>query len=544
MGWVFVRVGSLSTLTAIVLACLTVEPATAAPSARKIAQRVDQALAEEVFDEQAKLAPRCDDATFLRRVWLDLVGDIPAPEDVIAFQLDPSANKRARIVRQLFASPHYGQNWARYWRDVVFFRRIEDRSLLAANAMEVDLAEQLNANVGWDKIASEFITASGDVRDNGSTAIVMAQDGRTEEVTAEVSRIFLGIHLQCAQCHDHPYDRWKREQFHELAAFFPRVGLRQLQSPVRRSFEVYASNRDRGRLRPNDNNSRPAPEHLMRDLEDPSAPGAKMQPKFFLTSGASLPLGTEDARRRQQLAQWLTDNQWFSIALVNRLWSELVGEGFYEPIDDIGPDRQALSPAAVKLLAYSFRKNEYNLKWLLRTICSTEAYQRDSRPRRGPEGTALTANVPQPLRSDQLFNALLSALEVDEDSLGPNSRAAGARRRETRRMQFAAVFGYDPSISREEIAASIPQMLALMNSDQVHRGISAETNRTMARLLDTVEDEEALTVELYLRCLSRQPTEAELTEVFFYSQEVDNRREVFEDLLWALLNSAEFQHRR
>ena len=205
------RPSTIPTLVVALLAMTSV--ATSAEAAPRqapgaVAKQVDASLAAELFESQTDLAPKCDDATYLRRVWLDLVGDIPTPEHVIAFTLDPSADKRERVVRELLADPQYGVNWARYWRDVIFYRRIEERALIASNALEADLSQQLNENKPWDEIAAAFITATGDVKDNGSTAIIMAQEGRTEETTAEVARIFLGMQIQCAQCHDPPYDRW------------------------------------------------------------------------------------------------------------------------------------------------------------------------------------------------------------------------------------------------------------------------------------------------------------------------------------------------
>jgi len=516
---------------------LSTNATAAQPSASATAQRIDAAIAEELFDDQTQLAPKSDDETYLRRIWLDLVGDIPTPEDLTAFVLDPSPDKRDRTVRQLLESPYYGQNWARYWRDVVFSRQLEDRAYMAANAMETDLAGWLNEGQGWDSIATRFINASGNVLEQGNTAIVMAQDGRTEEMTAEISRIFLGIQIQCAQCHDHPSDRWKRKQFHELAAFFPRVGVRPLRGLSKRSFEVYSSDRF-GKKAKKNNDRRPQAEHFMPDLDDPTAKGTKIQPKFFLTK-ATLPLDSSDAERRTQLAEWLTDNEWFAIALVNRVWSELVGEGFYEPVDDIGPDREATVPKAVKLLANKFRQSNYDLKWLLRTICQTEAYGRESRPRHKSGETPLTANVPQRLRSDQLFNAAFSALEIAETSEGPSRR-----RRNGPRQQFAEIFGYDPSVSRDSVSASIPQVLALMNSPQLNRALVANHSNLLGRLLDEVEDNEQLIVELYLRCLSRQPTKAELSLLFAYGEQVGDRQQAFEDLLWSLINSAEFQYRK
>ena len=527
-------------------------PVDAQPSAAQTARQVDRLIAEEVFTEETPLAPRVSDATFLRRVWLDIVGDIPTPEHVTAFLLDPAADKRERVVRELLADPQYGQNWARYWRDVILLRRLEDRAAIVANPLVVSLTEKLNNNEPWDKIAAEFITATGDVRENGATAIHVAQDGRTEETTAEISRIFLGIQIQCCQCHDHPYDQWKREQFHELAAFFPRIALRPLLSPTRRSFEVVADDRPEGRRRPNPNMNarRGSPEHYMPDLDDPAAAGTRMQPKFFLTS-AELPFGTRDADRRGTIAEWMTKNPWFATALVNRMWAELVGEGFYEPIDDMGPDRTPSAPKAVEFLSRRFRESGYDVKWLFRTICATQTYQRESRPRRDVEGTPFVANVAQPLRSDQLYNALLTAIDADESALDDNPRrrrqamAAAYGRPVTARQQFEAAFGYDPSDPRETVTSSIPQALAMMNGPRINLAVRSIGEQTvLGRLLGEINENEPLIEELYLRTLSREPTEKEMKLALEFGRSTRNRTAAFEDLFWALLNSSEFSHRR
>ena len=299
-----------------------------------------------------KLAPRVDDATFLRRVWLDIVGDIPTPEHVTAFLLDPAPDKRERVVRELLDDPQYGQNWARYWRDVILLSPLEDRAAIVANPLVVALTEKFNENEPWDKIAAEFITATGDVAENGATAIHMAQDGRTEETTAEMSRIFLGIQIQCCQCHDHPYDRWKREQFHELAAFFPRIAVRPVQSPTRRTL------RSRGR--------RPAGAAAAAECRMPKAAAASRSTSCRTWTTPPRPArgcSRSSSSRRPScrsarptpsaaapLAKWMTENPWFATAFVNRMWAELVGEGFYEPIDDIGPGSHAVGAEGRRVL--------------------------------------------------------------------------------------------------------------------------------------------------------------------------------------------------
>ncbi len=471
---------SLLMLTVSLSAVLSPTVMLAKPDATRIAARIDASVAVEVFaDNDTQLAPRTDDATFFRRIHLDLLGDIPSPEALIAFVLDPATDKREAAVRRLLDNPLFGQNWARYWRDAILYRRAEDRAVIVSNSLTVYLTEQLNAKTGWDVVAADFITAEGDVREQGATGIIMAQDGRTEETTAEMSRLFLGIQIQCAQCHDHPYDRWKREQFHQLAAFFPRVGVRPVNSPLKRSFAVIANDNQR-RKRKNNNGNQPTAEHYMSDLEDPSEPGTLMTPEFFLT-GAKLELGSRDANRRSTLATWITGSEWFAIAYVNRMWSELVGEGFYEPVDDIGPDRVATAPRAMRILATAFVESGYDPKWLVRTICATEAYQREARPRRNAEGIPLQANVAQPLRGDQLFNALLTAVERAEPTAERRNKPGGNAygKQFDARQRFATLFGFDPSDARGEISASVPQVLALMNGPQFAREVNARSPRTM-----------------------------------------------------------------
>ena len=133
---------------------------------------------------------------------------------------------------------HFGENWGRYWRDVIMYHRSDDRAQLAAEPLFEYLRDQFNKNTPWDQIARSFITATGDVKENGATGLIMAQNGNTADITSEVSRIFLGVQIQCANCHDHKTDRWKREQFHQLAAFFPRIRLGSVAAPDTRPLDV------------------------------------------------------------------------------------------------------------------------------------------------------------------------------------------------------------------------------------------------------------------------------------------------------------------
>ncbi|MCC7085268.1 MAG: DUF1549 domain-containing protein [Pirellulales bacterium] len=512
-------------------------------SALETAQQVDRLLANELSppgsDPSASVGRAASNEVLLRRIYLDLIGRNPTPEEVTAFAFDPSDDKRANVVDQLLERDEFGANWARYWRDVVMFRRSDDRGQIAGPAMIEYLTDQFNKNTSWDVIARSFITATGDVRENGATGLIMAQEGDTANIASEVSRIFIGVQIQCAQCHDHKTDRWKREQFHQLAAFFPRVTIRPLRNADKRSFQVVGVNQQR-RLR-GSNQKGGELEHYMPDLENPTARGEKMNPVFFLTE-QTLESGSTDAQRREAVAKWITSpqNQWFAKAFVNRIWAELVGEGFYHPIDDLGPDRDCTAPQTMELLAKNFVASKFDIKHLFRTIAATSAYQRESCTRRNATETAFANNCPQRLRGDQLYNSLLTALGF-RDFVPGGGRYALLR---GPRGQFDQVFGYDPSDPRDEVVGTIPQALMLMNGTLINSMIRANRRTELGSLLASTDDNEAAIVELYLRCLSREPNSAELQTCLTHVNQTGNRSQAFEDVLWALVNSTEFLVRK
>lgn len=515
----------------------------------EVAAKVDASLLAELPSDAAKPMQKIGDEEFLRRAFLDIIGHIPSPEEVTAFTLNPASDKRAKTVEKLLADERFGENWGRYYRDVIMYRKTEDRAEIVSGQLEDYLKKEFNTNASWAKVATEMVTATGDGTENGACALIIAQQGQPEEVVSEVSRIFLGVQIQCAQCHDHPTDRWKREQFHELAAFFPRTASRLILTPDRRDISVVAQDTFMFRGRPGMANRRfvGTAEHYMSDLKNPTDKGKLMTPVFFAT-GDKLPLGTKDADRRGSLAKWMTEqeNPYFAKAFVNRLWSELNGEGFYEPVDDIGPDRACTAPKTLEYLAKEFGKTNYDIKWLFRTITATSLYNAPSAPRRNPDQTPMQNNVAQRLRGDQLFDNLLNALGVSEPQPqgGMGARGGLYGRRFTPRGNFNTVFGYDPSERRDEVAGSIPQALVFMNGANVNAGIRASGRTALAKMMSEIKDDQALVTEIYLRVLAREPSSKEMSTCLAYVKKVDNRNEAFEDLQWSLINSTEFLHRK
>lgn len=570
------------------------------PDSVSVAAAIDQGLFGDSVDAEAPLA---DDSTFLRRVMFDIVGRPATPGEITAFGLNPSESRRTDLVDELLKSADYGENWSRYWRDAIFRRATNMRAGIVRRAFGEWMASQLNEGQGWDHITAELLTASGPVNNNGATALIFAHEGAAEEVAAEASRLFLGVQIQCANCHDHPWDSWKRNQFHEFTAFFPRVSVQRdrnsdnmfdyeitsvntsrNRNPAASQFLLTRADRNRDKViseqeskgtplarlfsgpardnidkngdgkfsieeimtaQPPERPGQGSIEHFMPDLMDPGSEGIRIDPGFFLSTKA-IPSGLSDADRRRLVSELITgkDNPWFARAIINRIWFEMTATAFYLPIDDIGPDRECVNEETLKLLSDGFIANDYDLKWLIRTISTTRMYQRA--PSSTGEGFAKCE--PIRLRSDQIYASLCQTLGIT--SL-PLRLSEGRRspyemqRLDAGREEFARIFGFDPSTPRDELTGSIPEALFMMNSSLLARVIATPDNTNLiTRISTSVLAEEDIVSELYLSTLGREPTDGELKIAMEHVNAESNLRESLEDLLWALINSPEFFTRR
>ncbi|KAA0139860.1 DUF1549 domain-containing protein [Gimesia chilikensis] len=575
-------------------------------SESELAAKVDALIEGELKKAGITPAPLASDEDFLRRVTFDLAGRMPTTSEVLLFGLDSTPDKRRAVIEELLKSHDYGVNWARYWRDVIYLRATDMRARLN-EAQFVDwMTTQLNENKSWQEITTDLLTASGDVRENGSTALIFAHEGDPAELAAETSRIFLGIQIQCANCHDHPTDKWKRKDFHELAAFFPRVRVRPVRDSTPRTFEVVSMNQgnefarrvqmlknpeflfrsyDRNRdgkltqqevqrtrmargfeqlvsradtdgdkaLSAEELKSMPLPENTQRfmseyympDLNDPTSMGQVIQPVLFV--GTKAPEGLDDLERREVLSKFLTSqaNPWFSRAIVNRMWSEMLGEGFYMPIDDIGPERSAVYPEVLAALAQGFTASGYDLKWLCRTITNTRAYQRKMQKRsEGQLQTPFAAQLPTRLRGDQIFTAITQVFGVDDLQADRSTGNRRYQRSRSARGQFSSLFTFDPSTSQDEITGDVPQALFMMNSEALNGMLGTNRSTKLAQIARDYPENKAAIQELYLLTLSREPSTKELEICEDYFQQAERRETALEDLMWSLLNSSEFITKR
>jgi hypothetical protein len=496
----------------------------ATPMPKETAARVDAAF-------HRALPPSAEDEVFLRRVSLDLAGKLPDPDEIHRWTVNRATDKRDRLVESLLRSDAYAVNWARYWRDVVTYHTPASGNYLHWEMFDRWWVEQFRRNRPWNDIATALVTSSGINDEIAPVNYLTALYGNPIEIAATTSRVFLGVQIQCAQCHDAKTEPWKREQFHQFAAFFGRAKLIQHKDVDGRGTPYAIESRSDGQYSMTD---KKAPDRLI-----------PMQPRFL--TGESVPFDASDAERRQALARYLTSakNPWFARSYINRMWTALLGWGFYPDVNDVC-GAEPCHREVLEILEKDWIASGLDMRWLLRTIVLTRAYQgRLSGPN---VETQTVAFCPVRLRPEQVFEALQKALAFDENDKSipapaPSSSPAVQRHRGLRNMVYQA-FRVDPSLPKSEVQGTIPQALLLMNSALVKSATSAKGKTVLAGLLAKGKFDEEIVAALYERVLARKPTAKEKTICLRYVQNVGNRTEALEDVLWGLVNSTEFLHKK
>ncbi len=496
-------------------------PSTARMDSTALAHYIDKCVADRLKAEGVSPSPLASDAEFLRRVCLDVTGHIPSAEKAAAFLDDKDPNKRAKLIDELLASEDYGKHLADIWQTLVIPKNSDNRRLDAA-PMGTWLEEQFNKNQPWNKMVHDLITASGAQDKNGAVTFFIA-NGTVDKMTDEVTKVFLGVQLQCAQCHNHPFTEWKQTEYWGMAAFFMKVQATRPQVAAKQGTSPTVEETDRVKRGKNG-----LPE------------SAKLVPPKFL-AGAEPNVG-KSGPVRPALADWLTtaQNPFFSKAMTNRIWSQYFGRGLVNPVDDMHEDNPASHPELLQELANQFAKNDFDLKYLVRAICNSEAYQRGSKPN-GNNGAA-EPNVyarmgVKVLTPEQLFDSLGTVLGRQEGKAGDARKGAmmgKAGPNNNARSVFVAFFGVDETASATEYQSGIPQALNLMNSPRINQAIQGNSLvRSSKPAAEVIE-------KLYLSTLSRRPTANEVELMTAYVKKAENPTKGYGDVLWALLNSSEF----
>lgn len=512
---------------------------------RKIDRQIETALAKS----EIPVSPLASDAEFLRRASLDLTGKVPTYERVVAFLADTDPTKRAKLIDELLASDAYGKHFAAIWTDALIKRDADTNRGLKTEDFTAWLAKQFNENRGWDKIVTEMITASGKVDDHPATLFVLAnQDNNLvspAKLVGATANLFMGLQLQCAECHVHPHvDEWKQDDFWAMAAFFghtkfERDTAKAPRGPVSEVKEVARQAEPRGKaarfekaIPAGDSIAIPDPTDAKKTIG--TAKARLFESKQPANLGNAVPY-------RPKLASWLTsaDNKYFARATVNRTWAHFFAKGIIHPVEDMGPGSEPTHPELLDELTKAFAASQFDLKSLIRAYCNSQAYNRTSKPLAGnAEDATLLSHMPI---------KVLGARELVDSVVTLQAGRSGANNRlEARQLQREKAKGklsgpatgvrfFDKREYEDEVTAfsyGIPQLLKLMNTQLTNN------SGMVARFAKPGRDRDAVIVDLYLAALGRRPKVEELDRLESY---IESRpKSGYQDIFWALLNSAEF----
>ena len=482
----------------------------------------------------------CTDGQFLRRAYFDLLGVLPTAQEARDFMAATGPDKRSRLVDQLLERPEYADFWALKWSDLL---RNEERTLDRKGVQNFHhwIRQCIADNEPLDQFARQLLSARGSTYLNPAANYYRAnRDPVTRgEATAE---LFLGVRLQCAKCHNHPFDRWSQDDYYDWADVFARVDYKILEN---RRTDTNDSHEFIG--------EQIVFEKPQGEVEDPRA-GHADRPRLL---GQSQPI--DDAQDRlDALAQWVTspDNPFFARAQVNRIWYHLMGRGLVDPVDDFRITNPPSHPELLDALAKDFVAHHYDVRYLIRLIMGSQVYALSSEPNDTNAADEINYShvVPRRVTAEQLLDAQHEVIGLPAEFAGyPRgtraSQIAGVhatRPREARPTsadQFLVTFGKPPRLLVCECERSsettLGQTFQLISGPEMARLLSAPDNQ-IARLLDEAKSDEQAIEDLYWTALTRAPTAAERVAMCEHVRQASDRRKGLEDVAWALLNAKEF----
>ena len=490
---------------------------------------IDQLIDAKLQKMKIQPSGLVDDAAFLRRVSLDLTGQLPVPDEVRAFVSDvtPGKLKRSKKIDQLMARPAYVDEWTMKWGDLLQSSRkfLGEKGTYGFREW---IHESLAANKPYDGWVRELITSSGSSYESPEANFYRTT--RDAKATMEkTTQVFMGTRMVCAQCHDHPFEKWTQNQYYEMAAFFSGVG-------VRPGYEVgeeiiYNQRADFEMKHPKDSRV--------------------MMPKYLVASAGAPPLPEHDfdaRKRREAFANWLTsrENPMFAKSAANRVWSYFFGRGIIDPVDDIRASNPPVNAALLDALTKDFIAHNFDLRYLMRTMVNSRAYQASivTNEWNAGDSTNFSHMTPRRLGAEQLMDAVAQATgarpnfpEVPEDTLAsqlPDPHVG--------KEGFLDLFGRPTRETACECERrtelSLPQALNLINGATISEAVADPKGR-VAKLVLSGRSDAAMVEELYLAALSRLPSKAESESGLAYLAG-GSRTGRAQDLLWALLNSKAF----
>jgi hypothetical protein len=475
----------------------------------------------------------CTDDEFVRRAYLDCVGRLPTVEEAKAFNADKDSKKRDKLIDSLVDLPEFADFWALKWADVLRSSR-KTIQTKGSYGFQFWLRGKLRANTPIDEVVRELITATGNTYQNPPANYYrIAKDPQSlAETTAQ---LFLGVRMQCAKCHNHPFERWTQDDYYGFAAWFSRVKTKPEMviggpSPARNApaAEVVLVSRDG-------------------EVTQPRT-GKVMKPRYISVGDADVKPGAD---RRADLAKWLTspENPFFAKSVANRVWFHLMGKGIVDPVDDFRESNPACNDELLDALAKDFAAHKYDLKYLVKTVMKSRTYQLSAQPNEtNKDDTRYFSHaVTKLLTAEQLLDALCDLTAVPEKFAGlpAGTRAVQLPDGEVNHP-FLKTFGQP---ARElacecerESDGNLAQALQLINGPTVNEKVRNPNNRLGKLLGAKTSDAEVLT-ELYYAALSRPPFDDEKQVALAHVNKASDKRRAWEDVLWALLNTREFLFR-
>jgi hypothetical protein len=496
----------------------TAAPNPTAKDPAALAKLIDAEVAKELAAAKVEPSARCSDEEFLRRACLDITGVIPTADKAREFLDSKDPGKRAKLLDELLADPHYGRRMADIWTAKLFPVDSANRFVLKEPLYKW-FEGQFNANTPWDKLVTSLVTATGSVEENPAVTYFLANRS-VDKLTDTTAQHFMGIQLQCAQCHNHPFTSWKQTEYWGMAGFYSKV---KADNPKNAN-----KGGDNSKIGVTEGNGRTKAKDFFPE-------SAKTVPAKFL-GGAEPSLG--DAAYRPALARWLTapTNPFFAKAVVNRTWAHLFGRGFVNPIDDMLEENPASHPALLDALArHVGSAGGFDLKYLIKAVCLSDTYQRTAKPTPANKADKLRFShmAVKVMSPEQLYDSLAQVTAMGKGE--PRAKGQGKGAVGGGRERFVTFFlaGAEET-SPVEYEAGIPQALRLMNSPVMNNPAAAKAVvGSAATPAEAVE-------RIYLAALSRRPTAAETRDLTAYVAAAGGPAAGYADVLWAVLNSSEF----
>lgn len=522
-------------------------PAPAAGVARasmgRAVAEIDQLFAESWQRLEVRPTTAADNSEWVRRVYLDLIGRIPTVPEVEAFQADSSTDKRRKLVDSLLDGGDYARNFAGVWSNLLIGRHPQQR--VNRPAFEKFLRMSFAANRPWNTMVAEIVSADGRTDQNGAANFLVAHlNNQAVPATAITARAFLGIQVQCAQCHNNPLNDMKQATFWELNSLFKQTDSieRWVRDPrtgrTDYAFTELVSKTDGGPIYYETQNG------LMKVA----------YPRF---EGQDIDAGPE-TNRRSELARIMTEGEQpqLAAAFINRLWAHFLGAGFSNPIDDMGSHNPPSHPEVLDRLSKEFIASGYDVKHLIRLICASAPYQLSSHPTAtSTDDDPATGEVPtfaraylKPMTAEQLYDSLVTATRAHESRV--SDWEAAEEQRQKWMDQFVVSLENDENDEQDTLSGTYAQALMLMNGDLIERALDLSPGTFLGELIRDKRSETDKIRRLCVAALSRPPTAKELAAMQKMVREagmVKNRTGTprgpgagYQDLFWALLNANEF----